>query len=254
MVIKKITEKSIYIFEKKRMRKFVCGDIKFKKISYMSKELLIPNKKFDKELWSEKKIIYKNNFGVNKNIHGFSGIMLGDKIAYTFHTSQHETIWNNIDFKNIEIGEAHNPIKFVNPIQIMSIKDFFKYYKITDPDSMLSNFRYGNNKLSDMAYCSLRALAKSLSSTEKPMLIEMGEQKIYTKDFFTNDKESQTVLTPAQTALKEIEFEKIKIFLVEEIYKDMHSIEKNKITKDKLLDKVRDNGKELADLEKYINV
>ena len=151
----------------------------------------------------------KNDFSVLKKLlkptkqtHGFSAMIVKDKILFTFHTSQNNSnIWG-IKLENIPLNEPQNPIK--NVIQTMDIKNFSLYYKISNPNNMLENLRYGDHTKHDLAYCGVRGLLKSINHS--PQTLELKTKNLNNLETIIHNKfeayEDAKILLPAQIIIK----------------------------------------------------
>lgn len=249
-----LTKKSLIFVQKRGMKNFICGDIKFKKINYLTKEpLMFKNTSLEKKTWEYEKITYDDKFGIVRGEHGFSGVLIPKKkiIAYAFHTTKCKSVWNGIELKNIKVDEGSNPIKHVNPIQMMPYEDFLRYFKISEPIEMLTSFRYGKGRDPvDIAYCSLKAFKKSLSSDEKPVLIAIKDSIVYKKTQFEGDN-ANTLLTPSEASLHELEGSKtLNESLVKELLDDIKGIDENYNAKSEIIEIARGNYRVMQDIKK----
>jgi len=165
------------------MKRFIFGEIKFITSEFKGRSLLFQNIKKDKKIEEEEEV--KENFDLanknppssidnledlskNKNFieqfsptkqtHGFSGLLLDNGIAVTFHTTKpNSNVWGYSQ-ENIPIGDPQNPIKNVNMLQFIPNDIAKKYFIISEPEKMLSSLRYGDCSSNDLIFFAYSAL------------------------------------------------------------------------------------------------
>lgn len=150
-------------------------------------EDIFKNKIFLESL-EEQNDISINKYNAPKQNHGFSAFMLSeDIIAFTLHSSQPTFSLFGIEVDNLKVEEDLNPIKYVNPIHFMKIKDFLNAFNIYGPEKLLSSKRYGVNEDYDLAYCAFRAGVKSMQ-TGKTAVVLTGEENDAIKKISVEDE------------------------------------------------------------------
>lgn len=257
--LKNKIKKNFYFINKKDMQKFICGNVTRNKIICNDKKLYLnhvhwKDKDVDINKINEFDKLEKKLFSPSKVVHGFGAIILeNEKIAFSCHTSKEMSKVHGINLLNISVKESINPIKFVNPVQIMSIENFKKYYKIDEPDDMLSNVRYGSgHEAHDLNYLSFRAFWQSLCSKESVIGLKFKEEIIVFNDTMVGDDVS--VWTPAQ-ALIDDEFDRNNGYLtnlVKEMTKEIIDFEEGKKSKEDFLELVKTNYTNFIENKEYV--
>lgn len=219
----------------------------------MHRRMIFTNVEFSQTMFKNKKLILdkrsvKSEFeDVRVQTHGCAIFRINsEEVGFSFQTTQAKTKIGNQVIQNIEVQEALNPIKNVNPIIICTNDDFKKIFNIDyDLNNMFNAKRYCSvSNEHDKLYFWLRSVKKAICS-QNAIKFELVNSKMSITELETFHDLEGKILTPAESKICEGVSNKDVVEMLENEMKDIDVNKDNNEWKLGILEEYKTNYNDL---------